>query len=60
MNTLASFKVGDRVQLHPATDRWMRGDRYGIITKLGRKYATVRLDKSGATLTFLPSDLLFT
>ena len=25
------MQVGDRVQLHPAADRWMMGDRYGQI-----------------------------
>ena len=25
-------KVGQRVELHPGTDRWMRGDRYGVVT----------------------------
>ncbi len=26
------LQVGSRVELHPATDRWMMGDRYGTIT----------------------------
>ncbi len=42
-----TFKVGDRVQLHPATDLWMRGARYGTIEKLGRLYVHVRLDATG-------------
>lgn len=36
-----------RVELHPATDAWMRGDRFGTITHVGRSSVTVRLDKSG-------------
>jgi hypothetical protein len=40
-----------RIELHPATDRWMRGDRYGTVIKdefvKGRWIYTVRLDKSG-------------
>lgn len=40
-----------RVELHPGTDDWMRGDRYGEIMRIGRrksgkKFAVVRLDKS--------------
>lgn len=41
------FRVGDRVELHPGTDAWMRGDRYGTVEKLGRKWVYVRMDKSG-------------
>lgn len=41
--------VGDRVELHPATDWWMRGARYGIIKALKMRYsgdpvAVIRLD----------------
>jgi len=25
------YCVGDRVQIHPATDLWMRGARYGVV-----------------------------
>ena len=63
---------GDRVQLHVATDDWMRGDRYGTIVGRGRKreyvdYWTkehtftrpylVKLDKSEKTKRFHPDDL---
>lgn len=44
--------IGRRVQLHPATDRWMMGDRYGEIIKVGREYIYVKLDKSGKTIKF--------
>ena len=36
-------ELGDRVQLHPATDWWMRGARYGRVIALGKK-VTVELD----------------
>ena len=26
-----TFTKGQRVQLHAATDDWMRGDRYGVV-----------------------------
>lgn len=25
------YTVGDRVELHPGTDLWMRGARYGVV-----------------------------
>lgn len=46
------FKTGDRVQAHPATDSWMRGDRYGVVEKVGRKYVHVLMDRSGRTRKF--------
>jgi len=27
------MKIGDRVQLHPATDEWMQGDRFGEVER---------------------------
>jgi hypothetical protein len=66
------FVIGDRVQLHPATDDWMRGDRYGEVVGFGKlktfmDRATggtvgaypirVKLDKSGRVKAFNPDDL---
>jgi hypothetical protein len=56
------FSAGDRVQLSPATDAWMRGDRYGEVLGFirGRKHGIryrVRLDKSGR-VAVLPASLL--
>jgi hypothetical protein len=48
----AGFRVGDRVQLHPCTNSWMRGDRFGDVVRAGRLACTVKLDKSGRTSTF--------
>lgn len=48
--SIHDFIVGARVELHPATDLWMRGDRYGTVTKLGRLFVHVRLDKSERTV----------
>jgi hypothetical protein len=36
-----------RVELHPATDAWIMGDRFGAVVKAGWKYATVRCERSG-------------
>lgn len=39
---------GDRVQLHPATDLWMRGARYGTLKRIymynGEEVADVYVD----------------
>jgi hypothetical protein len=46
--------IGARIELHPATDAWMRGDRFGVIVKSGRKYLHVLMDRSGRTLRVAP------
>ena len=56
-------RIGMRVELHPATDAWMRGDRYGDIVAISRprhyidpndprngETFTVHMDKSGKRL----------
>jgi hypothetical protein len=53
-----SFARGDRVQLHPATDRWMRGDRYGEVVLVGRKLISVKMDVSGQIAKLHPSNIL--
>lgn len=52
------LKIGTRVQLHSATDRWMRGDRYGDVIKIGRKYNHVLMDRSGQTIKIRPENLI--
>jgi hypothetical protein len=58
--TVHDFKKGQRVELHPGTDRWMRGDRFGTVTSLfpKRNKVYVYLEKSGKTLGFFPGDIL--
>lgn len=41
---LADFRVGKRIQLHPATDQWMQGHRYAQVIKVGRKVITIKTD----------------
>lgn len=36
-------KVGDRVEIHPSADLWMRGARFGTVTKVGA-VVSVRMD----------------
>lgn len=44
-----ALKVGQRVELHPATDAWMQGDRFGEIVRVGRTTVGVKMDRSGRT-----------
>lgn len=48
---------GSRVQLHPACDRWMRGDRFGTVRKITRRSVHVKMDRSRQTIR-VPFDLL--
>jgi hypothetical protein len=60
------YAKGKRIQVHPATDAWMMGDRYGVIIgrTLGRlahdssRGVRVRMDKSQQIKTFRPGDVL--
>jgi hypothetical protein len=56
---VGAFRVGDRVQAHPATEISMQGDRYGTVAKIGRPYVTVRMDVSGRLLRFAPRSLVW-
>lgn len=55
---LRDFKPGQRVQLHPATDLWMRGDKFGTVSSVGRKFVRVRMDKSGDLVSVAPGHIL--
>lgn len=51
------FRPG--IQLHPATDRWMMGDRFGVATKALRNgNVRVRMDRSGKVLSIRPENIL--
>jgi hypothetical protein len=52
------FAVGDRVQLHPATDLWMRGARWGTVAGIGRKLVRVHVDALGRTINISPAHLM--
>lgn len=56
-NNTTDMELGDRVELHPALDKWMQGDRYGTITYIRDDEAEVKLDKSGRTIYLPPQDL---
>ena len=58
--TPTDFRKGQRIQMHPATDLFMRGARYGIVTHVGRKFVHVKLDldPSGRVIWVAPRNLL--
>ena len=53
--------IGTRVEMHPRTDRWMRGDRFGEIVKVvvpnSDGVVQVKLDKSGKIVRVPLADL---
>jgi len=62
------FKRGDRVQLHPATDRWMMGDRFGEVVQVSLRVRSrgkppplwkykILLDRSEEKIWFKEQDL---
>lgn len=59
-NTLDDFRVEQNVELHPATDRWMMGDRFGRVTSIDRKkgHVILKMDRSGKRFRFLPDNIL--
>lgn len=53
---MTDSRIGKRVQLHPATDRWMRGDKYGEIVAISarcRSYIDPQDWRNGYTFTVL-------
>jgi hypothetical protein len=57
MFTLNDFHAGDRVELHPACDMWMRGARFGTVAKVGRKLLTVDIDMLGRKVRVSPENI---
>jgi hypothetical protein len=58
-NTASDFQVGQRVQLHPATDLWMRGARYGTVVFISRSgLLTVSVDALNRNIRIHPRNLL--
>ena len=50
--------AGDRVQLHPATDLWMRGARYGTVTKVTWTKVYVLVDALERVIRFRHEDVI--
>jgi hypothetical protein len=63
MTTVPQFTINDfsprqRVQLHPGTDRWARGDRYGEVVSVGRLSVRIHMDRSGHTIRVSPDAIV--
>jgi hypothetical protein len=54
---ITDFKKGDRIEMHPATDLWMRGARYGEIVQVGRKNLKVKLDYLRRAIAVSPRNI---
>ena len=55
---ITELNVGQRVQLHPASDAWMSGDRYGEVVRVGRSIVHVKMDRSGRVRWFHPETIM--
>ena len=51
----SEFIEGERVELHPGTDWYMRGARFGVVHKVGREWVHIRLDSTAAVIMLRPS-----
>jgi hypothetical protein len=53
LSSVSYLRKGQRIELHPACDWWMRGARYGEIVSVSDKHGTVRvrLDATGRVVT---------
>jgi len=51
--------IGTRIELHPATDRWMMGDRFGTINGMDKPTGCfrVKMDTSGRVLKVPPDQI---
>jgi hypothetical protein len=49
--------VGQRASMHPATDAFMMGDRYGDVVKVEKTKIHVKMDRSGKTRLVSPGNL---
>jgi len=53
------FRPEQNVELHPGTDRWMMGDRFGVVTGVNKiGMVRVRLTRSGKSFWFHPDNIL--
>lgn len=55
---LAAQYVGRRIELAPHLDSWMRGDRFGTISRVTSRGFTVRLERSGRSLHGVTDDMV--
>lgn len=53
--SLAEYRIGDRIEMHPATACWMSGDRFGTVEEIGRRLIYARMDRSGRRIRTVPT-----
>lgn len=51
---------GDRVEIHPATDLFMRGERYAEIVRVADDYVSVTGERSGQRFRLNHNDVMGT
>ena len=58
--TVDDFERGQRVELHPGTDPWMMGDRFGVVTWIdfSKGVVRVKLDVSGKSINILLRNII--
>lgn len=54
---ISDFRRGNRIELHPACDLWMRGARFGTVQKVSRKMLTVKLDMLARAIRVAPANV---
>lgn len=53
MMYLHHLEPNKRVATAPHTDAWMSGERYGTVLTVGRKYVTIKGERSGRKFRFV-------
>lgn len=51
------FVLKQRIAVHPGTERARRGDHYGEVVEVGRKYVYVVFDHTRERVKLIPSNL---
>jgi hypothetical protein len=49
---------GDRIELHPATDRWMSGERFATVKTVYSARVLVVGERSGKQFRLFPRDIV--
>ena len=74
MSQPKNSEIGKRVEMHPARDEWMQGDRFGVVVGYGKRRLyrdhftsdtsmvrplRIKLDKSGRIVRAHPNEPSF-
>lgn len=41
------YEQHDMIELHPCTDQWVQGDKFGVVTRVGKFKYYVHMNMSG-------------